>query len=130
MSRAALLSKLRIDPFIVGILVAVGLAALFPARGDVADGFSVATKVAVGLLFFLYGCRLSTTEALAGLRHWRLHLTILLSTFVLFPLLGLATRVLVPGVLTEPLYLGVLFLCVLPSTVQSSIAFTSIARGN
>ena len=28
------------------------------------------------------------------------------------------------------LALGLLFLCTLPSTVQSSIAFTSIARGN
>jgi sodium/bile acid cotransporter 7 len=28
------------------------------------------------------------------------------------------------------LYIGLLFLCTLPSTVQSSIAFTSVARGN
>lgn len=31
---------------------------------------------------------------------------------------------------TPELYLGVLFLCCLPATVQSAIAFTSIARGN
>ena len=32
--------------------------------------------------------------------------------------------------LPDGLWTGVLFLCALPSTVQSSIAFTSIARGN
>jgi sodium/bile acid cotransporter 7 len=94
----------------------------------VADGFGVATNVAVGLLFFLYGARLSTREALDGLRHWRLHAVVLAATFVLFPLLGLAL-VRLPF-LTPELVIGVLFLCVLPSTVQSSIAFTSIARGN
>ncbi|MDJ0462757.1 bile acid:sodium symporter family protein [Streptomyces sp. H27-C3] len=79
---------------------------------------------------FLYGARLSTREVTDGLRHWRLHLTILACTFVLFPLFGLAARGLVPGVLTPPLYSGLLFLCLVPSTVQSSIAFTSVARGN
>jgi sodium/bile acid cotransporter 7 len=49
---------------------------------------------------------------------------------VLFPLLGFSARILVPSLLTPALYAGVLFLCLLPSTVQSSIAFTSIAGGN
>ncbi|CAM5514813.1 hypothetical protein SANTM175S_08624 [Streptomyces antimycoticus] len=64
------------------------------------------------------------------MRHWRLHLTVLVCTFVIFPALGLAARGLVPYVLTHPFYTGLLFLCLVPSTVQSSIAFTSIARGN
>ena len=96
-------------------------------------GATVAQGVATGavaLLFFLYGARLSTREALDGLRHWRLHLTVLTCTFVVFPVLGLAARALVPSVLTPPLHSGLLFLCVVPSTIQSSIAFTSIARGN
>lgn len=120
----------RLDPFILGILITVGIASLLPAQGDVLVGFGWATKVAIGLLFFLYGARLAPQEAVQGFKHWRLHLTILATTFVLFPLLGLAARVLVPAILTEPLYLGLLYVCLLPSTVQSSIAFTSIARGN
>ncbi|HEY1570768.1 MAG TPA: bile acid:sodium symporter family protein [Pseudonocardiaceae bacterium] len=122
--------RLRVDPFIVAILATVAVASLLPARGAAAGVASVATTAAIGLLFFLYGVRLAPREAMAGLRHWRLHVTVLASTFVLFPLLGLAARVLVPTVLTPSLYTGVLFLCVLPSTVQSSIAFTSIAKGN
>ena len=51
-------------------------------------------------------------------------------TYVLFPALGLLLRALAPGLLSDELYTGLLLLCALPSTVQSSIAFTSIARGN
>jgi sodium/bile acid cotransporter 7 len=124
------LGRLRIDPYLLAILATVGLAAVLPARGEGAVWFGRITTVAIGLLFFLYGARLSARAAWDGLRHWRLHGLVLLSTFVLFPLLGLATYLLVPGVLSTTLYQGVVYLCVLPSTVQSSIAFTSIARGN
>ncbi|MEU1303900.1 bile acid:sodium symporter family protein [Streptomyces shenzhenensis] len=119
-----------IDPYILLLLGTVGLAALLPARGGAAHVASGAATAAIAFLFFLYGARLSTREALEGLRHWRLHVTVLASTFVLFPVLGLAARGLVPVLLTHPLYQGLLFLTLVPSTIQSSIAFTSIARGN
>lgn len=123
-------SWLPIDPYILALLGTVGLAALLPASGAAADVAGGASTGAVALLFFLYGARLSTREALDGLKHWRLHLTVLVATFAVFPLLGLAGRVLEPAVLTPELYSGFLFLCLVPSTIQSSIAFTSIARGN
>jgi sodium/bile acid cotransporter 7 len=119
-----------IDPYILLLLGTVGLAALLPARGGAADVASGASTAAIAFLFFLYGARLSTREALDGLKHWRLHVTVLACTFAIFPLLGLAARGLVPVFLTEPLYQGLLFLTLVPSTIQSSIAFTSIARGN
>ncbi|MFD9260003.1 bile acid:sodium symporter family protein [Streptomyces sp. NPDC059538] len=130
MRRPHLPARLPLDPYVLALLATVGLAALLPARGPVATLADGSSTAAVALLFFLYGARLSTREALEGVRHWRLHLTVLAATFVLFPLLGLAARGLVPGLLTAPLYSGLLFLCLVPSTVQSSIAFTSIARGN
>lgn len=123
-------SWLPLDWFILTLIGTVGLAALLPASGRAATVADGATTVAVAFLFFLYGARLSTREALDGMRHWRLHLTVLACTFVIFPALGTAARGLVPYVLTHPLYTGLLFLCLVPSTVQSSIAFTSIARGN
>jgi sodium/bile acid cotransporter 7 len=119
-----------IDPYILLLLGTVGLAALLPARGTGADVASGASTAAIAFLFFLYGARLSTREAMDGLRHWRLHVTVLACTFVVFPLLGLASRGLVPVFLTDPLYQGLLFLTLVPSTIQSSIAFTSLARGN
>ncbi|MCB5182948.1 bile acid:sodium symporter family protein [Streptomyces antimicrobicus] len=123
-------ARLPLDPFVLALLATVGLAALLPARGGAAEVVKGAATAAVALLFFLYGARLSTREALDGLRHWRLHATVLACTFVVFPALGLATRLLVPTLLTPSLQSGLLFLCLVPSTIQSSIAFTSIARGN
>ncbi|MER7486979.1 bile acid:sodium symporter family protein [Streptomyces sp. NPDC126497] len=123
-------SRLPVDPYILLLLGTVGLATLLPARGTDADVASGASTAAIAFLFFLYGARLSTREALEGLKHWRLHVTVLACTFVVFPVLGLATRGLVPVLLTDPLHQGLLFLTLVPSTIQSSIAFTSIARGN
>ncbi|MFE1171100.1 bile acid:sodium symporter family protein [Streptomyces sp. NPDC058773] len=123
-------SRLPVDGYLLALVGTVALAALLPARGPAATAAEGASTGAVALLFFLYGARLSTREAMAGLRHWRLHLTVLACTFVVFPVLGLAAGVLVPQILPPTLYTGLLFLCLVPSTVQSSIAFTSIARGN
>nr|WP_232232169.1 bile acid:sodium symporter family protein [Mycobacterium triplex] len=118
------------DPFLLALASTVAIASLFPAHGDAAHAASVAAESAIALLFFLYGARLSPQQAWHGVRQWKLHLLVLSMTFVFFPLLGLAAQVLVPSVLTTDLYNGVLFLCLVPSTVQSSIAFTSIARGH
>lgn len=117
------------DPLIVLIILAVIIAIIAPARGNFADIFGQLTNVAIGLLFFLYGARLSTQEAFNGLKHWRLHLTILAFTFVVYPLIGIALRPLT-AVISNDMYLGILFLTLVPSTVQSSVAFTSIAKGN
>lgn len=117
------------DPLIVLIILAVILAVIAPARGDFAETFGQLTNVAIAFLFFLYGARLSTQEALNGLKHWRLHLTILAFTFVVYPLIGIALRPLT-AFISHDMYLGILFLTLVPSTVQSSVAFTSIAKGN
>lgn len=117
-------------PFPVLLLATVAVAALVPPRGAAAAVVDVAVTAAIALLFLLYGARLSTAQALGGLRDWRLHTTVLAATFVLFPLLGLAVALLPGWLLPAPLAAGVVFLCCLPSTVQSSIAFTGIARGN
>ena len=92
--------------------------------------FRALTSAAIGLLFFLQGVRLSRAAIVAGASHWRLHLVVFAATFVLFPLAGLALRPLASALLAPPMVLGLMFLCTLPSTVQSSIAFTSIAGGN
>lgn len=124
------LSTLPIDTFLLAMAATVSLAALLPARGAAADVMSVAAKAVIALLFWLYGARLSPQQAWQGIKRWQLHLLVLATTFVVFPVLGLAARGLVPWLLNLDLYNGLLFLCLVPSTVQSSIAFTSIARGN
>jgi len=124
------LRRLRPDGFLLAIVTSAILASFFPARGFGMTLLHGASNVAIFLLFFLYGARIAPREALRGLAHWRLHLTILSFTFVLFPLIGLALRPLSGTWLSPQLYSGLLYLCLVPSTVQSSIAFTSIARGN
>jgi sodium/bile acid cotransporter 7 len=118
------------DSFTVLLLCSVALASVLPCQGQAAEVFGNITTVAIGLLFFLHGAKLSREAMLSGLTNWRLHLLVLASTFVMFPLLGLAMKPLSGTVLPPDLYVGILFLCTLPSTVQSSIAFTSVAKGN
>jgi sodium/bile acid cotransporter 7 len=85
---------------------------------------------AIGSLFFLQGARLSHDAVVGGITHWRLHATIAMTTFVLFPTVGWVLRYLFPQLLTPMIWVGVMFLCALPSTVQSSVALISIAQGN
>ena len=122
--------RLLPDNFTLALLGTVTLATLLPCRGEVARGFSLLTDLAIVLLFFLHGAKLSREAILSGLAHYRLHLLVFASTFVLFPALGLLTGLLPSSLLGPELASGFLFLCLLPSTVQSSIAFTSMAGGN
>ncbi len=118
------------DNFTLLLIAAVLLATFAPARGVAARLFDDFTGFAIGLLFFLHGAKLSRDAIKAGLMHWRLHLLVFACTFAMFPLLGLALKPLLLPLVTPDIYTGVLFLCVLPATVQSAIAFTSMARGN
>ena len=118
------------DPLVVMIVAVFVLGLLAPASGAFATGLDHATTAAVVLLFFLYGARMATSEVWAGLRNWRLQGGMLASTYLLFPVLGLAAQLLPDAVLPGELRTGLLYLSLLPSTIQSSVVFTSIARGN
>jgi len=124
------MKKIFFDRFLISLLIAIIIATVFPLDDQIEIGFAYMTKLAVALLFFLHGARLSRSAVVSGLRHWRLHLIVLGCTFVLFPSLGLLAGFLLPPLANSPFYIGILYLCLLPSTVQSSIAFTSLARGN
>lgn len=118
------------DGFVLAILMSVLVAALIPVSGVAAEWFDVAVKIAIAALFFMYGGRLHPREALAGLRHWRLHAVILAFTYLTFPVLGQVIAAMGPWLLPPALIAGVLYMCAVPATVQSSIGFTSIAGGN
>ncbi|MCW1383748.1 bile acid:sodium symporter [Novosphingobium sp. KCTC 2891] len=123
-----LLARITVDRTVLLLLGTVLMASILPPRGTFR---SVAEAVADGgiiTLFFLHGARLGREAILEGARNWRLHLAVGAMTFVVFPLLGLAVHAL-PG-LAPPIATGMLFLTLLPSTVQSSIAFTALAGGN
>ena len=125
-----MLARLLPDRFILWLLAALLLGIRVPVAGAAAAAVDGLTLAAIFALFFLHGVRLPREALLAGVTDWRLHLAILALTFLLFPLAGLALAFALPGLLAPELWTGLLFLCALPSTVQSSIAYTSIARGN
>ncbi len=126
----AILRRLRIDTYILAIVAMVAIAVILPARGAGKDILDIVVHAAIALLFFLYGARISRQAIWTGILHWRLQSLVFATTFVVFPLLGLGITKLVDGHLDGGLVTGMMFLALLPSTVQSSIAFTSIARGN
>ncbi|MCB5425079.1 bile acid:sodium symporter [Altererythrobacter sp. CC-YST694] len=116
------------EPFILMLVGTVVLASLLPPVGVFVQIFGGLADVGIVLLFFLHGAKLSREAILDGARNWRLHLAVFAATYVLFPVLGLGFSA-IPG-LAAPVATGILFLALLPSTVQSSIAFTAIAGGN
>lgn len=131
-SARALLTRVKawVDPLVVMIVAVLALGLLLPARGGLAGVLEVVRTGAIVVLFFLYGARMPTHEVLRGLRNWRLQGSMLTATYVVFPALGLLAQLLPDAVLAPDLQHGLLYLSVLPSTVQASVVFTSLARGN
>ena len=119
----------RLDPLIFGLVIAVAIASVYPATGR---GFTVvdaASKLAISLLFFLHGAKLSRDGVISGIVDWRLHGIVLIASYVMLPIFGVTLAHLFAGYVDPTLLTGLIFLAILPSTVQSSIAFTAIAGG-
>jgi len=125
-----MLKLLALDRFTILLVLMVLLATLLPISGQFAYYFNILTTVAIAILFFLHGAKLSREAVIEGMLHWRMHALVFIFTFLIFPLIGLLSRPVLEPVLGQQLYWGFLFMCFLPSTVQSSIAFTSMAKGN
>ena len=118
------------DNFILLLILTVVAASLLPAQGIALGIVGAVSTGAIMLLFFLHGVRISPDAVISGFRHWRLQLAIFAFCYGAMPLAGLGTASLVEPLIGPGLALGLLYLCVLPTTVQSSIAYASMARGN
>lgn len=125
-----LLRRLLPDRFILLLMAAVIAATLVPAQGAALVAIGWISNVAIFTLFFLHGARLAPQAVLDGARRWRLHAAILGFGYLAFPVAMWGASAMLQGRFAPPLLLGLIFLGVLPSTVQSSIAYCSIARGN
>jgi len=118
--------------FVLALPLAVALAWVIPEAG-MSGGWlrsEVTTKVGVTVIFFFQGLTLASSAMRAGAMQWRLHVVVQSFTFLFFPLLGLAADALVGGRLAPDLRLGFLYLCVLPSTISTSVVLTTMAGGN
>lgn len=129
---ADLLARAGLDWFLLGLIGVVGLAYWQPALGSRASPvpWKLLTTVGVALVFFFYGLKLSFGKLTAGMRNWRLHVVVQLTTFGLFPVLALAVRPFFGAEGGALLWQSLFFLCALPSTVSTSVVMVSIAGGN
>jgi sodium/bile acid cotransporter 7 len=124
--------KWHIDWFLIGILCAAFLAWLFPDPGIRGSWLhpEILTTAGLVMVFFLHGLALPFEKIKAGILHWRLHLAVQATTFIFFPLCGLAALALFAPSASPEVKTGFFFLCALPSTVSSSVALTAVAHGN
>jgi solute carrier family 10 (sodium/bile acid cotransporter), member 7 len=126
---------IRSNGFILGLFGVVILAFLFPEPGarngwlhpDLISDFGIA------LILFLQGLSIPLEKVRRGAGNWRMHVIIQVFTFVIFPIVGLGFQLLLPHIWAdepEAIKQGFLYLCVLPSTVSTSVVLTSVAGGN
>lgn len=128
-------SWVRANGFLLALFGAVIIAFIFPqggAKGGLINPDYV-NNGGIALILFLQGLSLAFEKIKSGAGNWRLHLVIQSFTFLIFPLVGLLMDWIVPGIWkSEPQAIrdGFLFLCVLPSTISTSVVLTAVARGN
>lgn len=127
-----MLKKLRIDTFVIAIIISIVLAYIFPQLGasDSPVPMALISSLGISFIFFFYGLSLSSEAIKSGLKNWKLHVSVQASTFVLFPLLIVPFYPLAKDTSYELLWLAFLFMAALPSTVSSSVVMVAMAKGN
>lgn len=116
----------------MGMVVAIALATVSSDVGK-SGGFihlDKLTGIGVAIVFFLHGLGLSPQAIKAGMANWRLHIYIQVATFVVYPLLWVVFGQAFMGYMPAALAFGFCYLLVLPSTISSSVAMTSVGKGN
>lgn len=121
-----------IDPTIAIMLLSVAISFVFPQLGAKNGNLhlDIIAKYGVFLIFFLHGAALSFSKLKAGISNWRLHLVSQGLTYIFFPLIGFLIFFGLQSHLDYHLRIGIFFLCVVSSTIASSITMTGIAGGN
>ncbi|MEZ9924318.1 bile acid:sodium symporter [Vibrio breoganii] len=127
-----IVSKLKKEWFLVGMVLAIALATITPDLGKTGGAIHLdkLTGIGVAIVFFLHGLGLAPSAIKAGLSNWRLHLFIQSATFIFYPLLWVIFGDLFLAYMPAALAFGFCYLFVLPSTVSSSVAMTSVGKGN
>lgn len=128
----SVVGKLKKEWFLVGMLLAIALATISSdiGRSGGLIHLDSLTGIGVAIVFFLHGLGLSPRAIKAGVANWRLHIYIQLATFVLYPLLWVIFGRTLMAYMPLPLAFGFCYLFVLPSTISSSVAMTSVGKGN
>jgi hypothetical protein len=126
---------LKANGFILGLFAVVLLAFIFPDPAA-RNGWlhpDLVQNIGIALILFLQGISMPLEKVKKGAGNWKLHVTIQSFTFLIFPVVGLAFAFVLRAIWpNEPPAVrdGFLYLCVLPSTVSTSVVLTSVAGGN
>ena len=129
MLRSFYFNNMKIDKFIVSLIIAIIIAFIFP-KGAEMFYLKEVSEVGIGLIFFFYGLKLSFKEVASGLKNYKLHVLIQISTFLIFPLILLMLKPFLSHLIGDSFWIGLFFLAALPSSVSSSIVMVSLAKGN
>ncbi|MCP4216777.1 MAG: bile acid:sodium symporter [bacterium] len=116
--------------FVLGMIPAISLAALFPKMGISLNPGKITTTSMVIALFFLAGLSLPTESIKAGMKNVRLHVFIQVFIFIICPLFFMLTAFPFKEAMDGKLIVGIYALACLPTTVSSCIVFTQISEGN
>jgi sodium/bile acid cotransporter 7 len=87
-----MLKLLALDRFTLLLVAMVVLASFLPVSGSAAHFFNVITTIAIAILFFLHGAKLSREAIVQGIMHWKFHVLVFVFTFAVFPILGLLAK--------------------------------------
>lgn len=120
---------MKFNGFIAAIFMAIILAWFLPQGIEILP-LKTITDIGIGLIFFFYGLKLSPAEFKLGLLNYKVHLIVQLTTFVIFPLLGLLFIPFFEAGKNSDIWIALFFFTTLPSTVSSSIVMVSLAKGN
>ncbi len=124
------MAQLIPDRFVLMLIATLALAWVFPVRGNILAVMQDAMFAGIFLLFFLHGLRLPRREVANAARGWRVQAAMLLYSFGVMPIAGWALAQLAAPALPAILAAGIIYLSVLPSTVQSAVSYSSIGGGN
>ncbi|MEO5705686.1 MAG: bile acid:sodium symporter family protein [Alteraurantiacibacter sp.] len=120
----------HIDPLVRLLVLAIVLASVVPVTGEGRAVARLVSDAAIFLLFLLNGLRLPRREVMRGIGNWRFLLPLFAWCFIGMGAIGWLAWQAGTAILPEQVALGLLFLGLLPSTVQSATAYSSLAGGN
>lgn len=118
------------DPMLRLLTLAIALAAVLPASGEGRAIAQTAANIGIFALFLFNGMRIRRSEIAAGAANLRFLMPLSLWVFGIMALVGLGLSTFAPAPIPPLVAAGFLYLGVLPTTIQSSTSYCSLAQGN
>ncbi len=126
---SGLISFIKKQWFIVALILTVILGVLFPQVSALNEGSRI-TTVIVALVFLGMGFTLPSESLIVGLSKWKIHLFIQFFIFIFIPVFFFITISFFKTYISTELYIGLLALAVLPTTISTCSVFTQLSDGD